>query len=49
MWLVDSPAVGDQSGGYFVDCRRTAPSVRAQDLDAAGRLWMLSEAQTRAR
>ena len=48
VWLVDSPAVSDQSGGYFVDCRRTAPSARAQDLDAAGRLWMLSEAQTGA-
>ena len=36
---------GDQSGGYFVDCRRTAPSARAQDLDAARRLWALSEAQ----
>jgi NAD(P)-dependent dehydrogenase (short-subunit alcohol dehydrogenase family) len=45
VWLLDSPAVGDQSGGYFVDCRRTAPSARAQDLDAARRLWALSEAQ----
>ena len=49
VWLLDSPAVSDQSGGYFVDCRRTAPSARAQDLDAARRLWTLSETQTRAR
>jgi NAD(P)-dependent dehydrogenase (short-subunit alcohol dehydrogenase family) len=49
VWLLDSPTVSDQSGGYFVDCRRTAPSARAQDLDAARRLWTLSEAQTRAR
>jgi NAD(P)-dependent dehydrogenase (short-subunit alcohol dehydrogenase family) len=49
VWLLDSPAVSDQSGGYFVDCRRTAPSARAQDLDEAARLWMLSEAQSRAR
>ncbi len=49
VWLLDSPAVSDQSGGYFVDCRRTAPSARAQDLDAARRLWALSETQTRAR
>ena len=49
VWLLDSPAVSDQSGGYFVDRRRTAPSARAQDLDAARRLWALSEAQTRAR
>ena len=41
VWLLDSPAVSDQSGGYFVDCRRTAPSARAQDLDAARRLWTL--------
>ena len=45
VWLVDAAAVGDQTGGYFVDCRRTAPSARAQDLDAARRLWALSEAQ----
>jgi hypothetical protein len=45
VWLLDSPAVSDQSGGYFVDCRRTAPSARAQDLEAARRLWALSEAQ----
>ncbi len=48
VWLVDSPAVSDQSGGYFVDCRRTPPSARAQDLDAARRLWALSETQVAA-
>jgi NAD(P)-dependent dehydrogenase (short-subunit alcohol dehydrogenase family) len=49
VWLLDAAAVGDQTGGYFVDRRRTAPSARAQDLDAARRLWALSEAQVAVR
>jgi len=47
VWLAESPAVSDETGGYFVDKRRTMPSAPAQDADAARRLWELSEAQTR--
>ena len=45
VWLVDSPAVGEVSGGYFVDEVLTEPSVQAQDIETARRLWELSEAQ----
>jgi NAD(P)-dependent dehydrogenase (short-subunit alcohol dehydrogenase family) len=48
VWLVDSAAVADEQGGYFVDRRRTEPSRAAQDREAARRLWELSEAQTSA-
>jgi NAD(P)-dependent dehydrogenase (short-subunit alcohol dehydrogenase family) len=48
VWLVDSAAVGAESGGYFVDRRRVTPSRAARDLDAARRLWEVSEAQTSA-
>ncbi len=46
VWLVDSPDVGDISGAYFVDCKRAAPSSEAQDMDAARRLWEVTEQQT---
>src|SRR5262252_8007015 len=42
VWLVDSPEVSDQSGGYFFDRRLTSPSPAAQDADAARRLWAVS-------
>ena len=45
VWLVDSDAAGDTSGGYFVDEHLVIPSVAAQDRDAARRLWQVSEAQ----
>ena len=48
VWLVDSPEVSDQSGGYFFDKRLTSPSAAAQDADAARRLWAVSQEQTRA-
>jgi NAD(P)-dependent dehydrogenase (short-subunit alcohol dehydrogenase family) len=47
VWLVDSPAVEGQSGGYFFDRRRVSPSSAAQDDAAARRLWEVSEEQTR--
>ncbi len=46
VWLADSPEAAQQTGGYFVDCRREAPSPAAQDMDAARRLWEVSEKQT---
>jgi NAD(P)-dependent dehydrogenase (short-subunit alcohol dehydrogenase family) len=47
VWLVDSPEVSDQSGGYFFDQRRTSPSAAAQDAEVARRLWAVSQEQTR--
>ena len=46
VWLAESDDVADQSGGYFVHRRRQPPSAAAQDLQAARRLWDLSEQQT---
>ena len=47
VWLVESPEVADQSGGYFIDRRRQTPSPAAQDAEAARRLWEISEEQVR--
>lgn len=49
VWLVDSPAVADESGGYFMDKRRISPSAAGQDAETARRLWAASEEQTRER
>jgi NAD(P)-dependent dehydrogenase (short-subunit alcohol dehydrogenase family) len=46
VWLADSPDVSGENGGYFVDKRRMQPSVEAQDIDVARRLWDLSRRQT---
>ena len=48
VWLVDSEAAGDTSGGYFFDQRLVTPSAAAQDREAARRLWQVSEAQVHA-
>jgi len=45
VWLVDSPDLSGENGGYYVDERRAAPSEEAQDLTAARALWELSCAQ----
>ncbi|MDP9340613.1 MAG: SDR family oxidoreductase [Actinomycetota bacterium] len=49
VWLVDSPDLQGESGGYFVDKRRATPTHAAQDMDAARRLWEVSEKQVRQR
>lgn len=46
VWLADSPDASQYNGGYFVDRRLTVPSVAAQNLEVAGRLWELSRSQT---
>jgi NAD(P)-dependent dehydrogenase (short-subunit alcohol dehydrogenase family) len=43
VWLVDSEAAGDTSGGYFFDEHPVTPSAAAQDREAAKRLWQVSE------
>jgi NAD(P)-dependent dehydrogenase (short-subunit alcohol dehydrogenase family) len=48
VWLVDSEAAGDTSGGYFFDEHLVTPSAAAQDPDAARRLWQVSVAQIQA-
>jgi NAD(P)-dependent dehydrogenase (short-subunit alcohol dehydrogenase family) len=48
VWLVDSPELSGQSGGYYVDRRRQTPSAAAQDAEAARRLWEVSEQQVAA-
>ncbi|TMD21265.1 MAG: SDR family oxidoreductase [Chloroflexi bacterium] len=45
VWLVDSEAAGDVSGGYFFDMRPVNPAPAAIDREAARRLWDVSEAQ----
>jgi NAD(P)-dependent dehydrogenase (short-subunit alcohol dehydrogenase family) len=42
VWLASSPAAASETGGYWIDCRRRAPSRAAQDPDAARRLWEVS-------
>jgi len=45
IWLVDSEAAGDISGGYFFDMRPVTPAPAAVDHEAALRLWNVSAAQ----
>jgi NAD(P)-dependent dehydrogenase (short-subunit alcohol dehydrogenase family) len=47
VWLVDSPDVADENGGYFVDKQRVTPTQAARDMAAARRLWEVSESQLR--
>jgi len=47
VWLVDSPDVVNENGGYFVDKRRSTPTPARQDMAAARRLWEVSEGQLR--
>jgi NAD(P)-dependent dehydrogenase (short-subunit alcohol dehydrogenase family) len=47
VWLADSPDIGGETGGYYVDRHRATPSAAAQDAEAARRLWEVSEKQTR--
>ena len=48
VWLVDSEEASDLNGAYVFDRRPVAPSPAAQDVEAARRLWQVSEEQTRA-
>jgi NAD(P)-dependent dehydrogenase (short-subunit alcohol dehydrogenase family) len=45
VWLADTPDL-DGEGGYFSDEKLARPSRAGQDLDAAARLWEVSERQT---
>lgn len=48
VWLVDSEAAGETSGGYFFDEHLVTPSAAARDREAASRLWQVSEAEIQA-
>jgi NAD(P)-dependent dehydrogenase (short-subunit alcohol dehydrogenase family) len=48
IWLADAAEAGEQSGGYYVDCRRAQPTAAAQDMETARRLWEVSEEQVGA-
>ncbi|GAA4585088.1 SDR family oxidoreductase [Planotetraspora phitsanulokensis] len=45
VWLADSADVAEDDGTYFGDMRPKAPSEAARDMDAARRLWEVSEEQ----
>jgi NAD(P)-dependent dehydrogenase (short-subunit alcohol dehydrogenase family) len=47
VWLVDSPDVADEQGGYFSDKRRVPPSPEALDPEAARRLWDVTARELR--
>jgi NAD(P)-dependent dehydrogenase (short-subunit alcohol dehydrogenase family) len=43
VYLASSPEVAGVTGGYFVNCKPAEPSALAKDVQAAARLWALSE------
>jgi NAD(P)-dependent dehydrogenase (short-subunit alcohol dehydrogenase family) len=43
VYLASSPEVAAVTGKYFVKCREQAPAPAATDVDAAARLWQISE------
>jgi len=46
VYLASSPAVADQTGGYYVKRQRREPSAAARDDAAARKLWEISEQMT---
>jgi len=46
VWLVDAEDASQLNGAYVFDRRSVAPSPAAQDVEAARRLWQISEEQT---
>jgi retinol dehydrogenase 12 len=43
VYLASSPEVAGVTGSYFVNCKPAEPSALAKDIQAAARLWSLSE------
>lgn len=48
VWLADSDEMTSASGGYYKDQQRAVPAGPALDLEAARRLWEVSEQQVQA-
>jgi NAD(P)-dependent dehydrogenase (short-subunit alcohol dehydrogenase family) len=47
VWLADTDEIAGHNGLYYTDMQVTMPSVHAQNMDAAKRLWEISEEQIR--
>jgi NAD(P)-dependent dehydrogenase (short-subunit alcohol dehydrogenase family) len=45
VWLAIAPDIANVSGAYFSDLEQRPPSPEAQDVEAARRLWEISERQ----
>ena len=45
VWLADSDEITSHNGRYYADMQITIPSVPAQNMDAAKRLWEVSKEQ----
>ena len=45
VWLADSDEITSHNGRYYTDMQITIPSVPAQNMDAAKRLWEVSKEQ----
>ncbi|GGD52161.1 SDR family oxidoreductase [Paenibacillus nasutitermitis] len=48
IWLANTDEIPGHSGKYYTDMKLGAPSVPAQDVESAKRLWEISEKQIRA-
>ncbi len=46
VYLATAPELAGQSGGYYYRKKRTRPSARAEDAEAASRFWVWSEQAT---
>ncbi|MFJ7726201.1 SDR family NAD(P)-dependent oxidoreductase [Neobacillus sp. NPDC097160] len=47
VWLADSDEITSSNGSYYTDMQMTIPSEAAQNMDAAKRLWEVSEDEIR--
>lgn len=47
VWLADTDAKNLESGGYYADKQMRVTSVQASNMEAAKKLWEVSEEQTR--
>ncbi|KQL52437.1 short-chain dehydrogenase [Heyndrickxia shackletonii] len=45
VWLADTDDISEDNGGYYADMKKILPSVPAQNLEAAKRLWEISQEQ----
>jgi NAD(P)-dependent dehydrogenase (short-subunit alcohol dehydrogenase family) len=48
IWLANAPEVELTNGGYYIDMEWLPPSPEGQSMEAARRLWEISEAQCAA-
>jgi len=48
IYVCTSPALNDVSGKYYANCRQKTPKPWARDVEAAEKLWKISEQMTAA-